>query len=105
MGRPPIVNHKLKDWRWAAGAPVFHPFPVVPWSHVRPWRCPVAGTRFVQVFTKINIWYYNLNMWTRCKYWLPRLIILGFALSMVIPVLLVLTDLIIKLLDFARSSK
>ena len=28
---------------------------------------------------------YNLNMWTRCKYWLPRLIILGFAVSMVMP--------------------
>ncbi len=28
---------------------------------------------------------YNLYMWTRCKYWLPRLIILGFAVSMVMP--------------------
>lgn len=24
-------------------------------------------------------------MWTRCKYWFPRLIILGFAVSMVMP--------------------
>jgi len=24
-------------------------------------------------------------MWTRCRYWFPRLIILGFAVSMVIP--------------------
>ncbi len=40
---------------------------------------------YFRIFTNTVFRLYNLNMWTRCKYWPPRLIILGFAVSMVMP--------------------
>ena len=46
---------------------------------------PARLQYYFRIFTNTFFRHYNPDMWTKCKYWLPRLIILGFAVSMVMP--------------------